>query len=51
MPITPILYSHTLGKASLCPVWPDKKRQMSMKVAQKWFHMKNDDFDTLTKIA
>ena len=25
-------------------VWPDKNRKMSMKVAQKWFHMKNEWF-------
>ena len=30
---------------------PDKNRQMSIKVAQKWFHKKNEWFDTFTKIA
>ena len=25
-------------------VWPDKNRQMSVKVASKWFHYKNDRF-------
>ena len=33
------------------PVWPDKNRQMHVKVAQKWFHKKMIDFDTFTKIA
>ena len=28
----------------LLPVWPEKNRQMSIKVAQKWFHKKNDRF-------
>ena len=28
-----------------------KNRQMSIKVAQKWIHKKNEDFDTYTKIA
>ena len=32
-------------------VWPDKNRQMSIKVAQKWFHWKMIDFDTFTKIV
>ena len=32
------------------PVWPEKNRQLSIKVAQKGFHQKND-FDTFTKIA
>ena len=32
-------------------VWPEKNRQMSEKVAQKWFHSKMIDFDTFTKIA
>ena len=31
------------------PVWPNKNRQMSIKVAQKWFHQKNDNFYTFTK--
>ena len=26
------------------PVWPEKNRQMSVEVAQKWFHYKNDRF-------
>jgi len=33
------------------PVWPDKNRQMSIKVAQKGFTRKMNDFDTFTKIA
>ena len=28
-----------------------KNHQMSIKVAQKWFHKKMIDFDTFTKIA
>ena len=32
-------------------VWPEKNRQMSIKVAQKWFQYKKIDFDTFTKIA
>ena len=28
--------------AGLESVWPDKNRQMSIKVTQKWFHYKND---------
>ena len=35
--ITKILYSSL-------PVWPEKNRQMPIKVAQKWFHEKNDRF-------
>ena len=31
-------------------VWPIKSRQMSKKVAQKWFHKKMKDFDTFTKM-
>ena len=31
------------------PVWPEKNRQMSIKVAQKWFHKKNDRFWNLYK--
>ena len=31
------------------PVWPDKNRQMSIKVAQKWFHKKNEWFWHLYK--
>ena len=30
-------------------VWPEKNRQMSIKVAQKWFHYKNDRFWHLSK--
>ena len=33
------------------PVWPVKSRQMSIEVAQKWFHWKNKDFYTFTKIG
>ena len=33
------------------PVWPDKNRQMSIKVAQNGFTRKMNDFDTFTKIA
>ena len=32
-------------------VWPEKNRQMSIKVAQKWFHQKKDNFHNFTKIA
>ena len=32
-------------------VWPDKNRQMSVKVAQNDFTRKIKDFDTFTKIA
>ena len=32
-------------------VWPDKNRQMSVKVAQKWFHMENEWLWHLSKIA
>ena len=32
-------------------VWPVKSCQMSVKVAQKWFHKKMKDFDTFTQIA
>ena len=32
------------------PVWPDKNRQMSIKIAQKWFHSKMIDFDTFKKL-
>ena len=28
----------------LLPVWPEKNHQMFIKVAQKWFHYKNDRF-------
>ena len=31
------------------PVWPDKNRQMSVKLAQKWFNYKNDRFWHLYK--
>ena len=31
------------------PVWPDKNLQMSIKVAQKWFHSKNGWFWYLYK--
>ena len=46
---------HPSGMTKLCvdqklciylaqpPVWPDKNRQMSIKVAQKWFHQKMID--------
>ena len=30
-------------------MWPVKIHQMSIKVAQKWFHLKIKDFDTLPK--
>ena len=37
---------------SLQSVWPEKIRQMSIKVAQKpFFARKMNDFDTFTKIA
>ena len=32
-------------------VWPEKNRQMSIKVAQKLFIRKMMDFDNITKIA
>ena len=32
-------------------VWPDKNRQMSIKVAKNDFTRKMNDFDTFTKIA
>ena len=32
---------------NLNPVWPVKSRQMSIKVAQKWFHNKNEIFGHL----
>ena len=32
-------------------VWPEKNRQMSIKVAQNDFTTKMIDFDTFTKIA
>ena len=32
-------------------VWPDKNRQMYIKVAQNDFNRKMNDFDTFTKIA
>ena len=32
-------------------VWPDKNRQMSIKVAQIWFHLKNEWFGHLYKNA
>ena len=31
-------------------VWPEKNRQMSIKVAQKRFHKKNKIFDTFKKL-
>ena len=31
-------------------VWPEKNRQMSIKLAQKWFYKKIIDFDTFSKI-
>ena len=36
--------AHSLGKKDYWPtsVWPEKNRQMSLKVAQKWFHYKKD---------
>ena len=34
---------------TLLAVWPEKIRQMSVKVAQKWFHQKNDTFWHLYK--
>ena len=33
------------------PVWPEKNRQKSIKVAQKCFYLKMVDFDTFTKIV
>ena len=36
---------------ALRTVWPDKNRQISLKVAQKWFHHKIIDFDNFTKIT
>ena len=33
------------------PVWPEKNRQMSIKVAKNDFTRKMIDFDTITKIA
>ena len=31
-----------IGKGRAQAVWPEKNRQMSLKVAQIWFHSKND---------
>ena len=36
---------------SASAVWPDKNRQMSIKVPQNGFTRKMNDFDTFTKIA
>ena len=36
-------------KPDSIPVWPEKNRQMSIKLAQKWFHYKNDRFWHLYK--
>jgi len=33
----------------MSPVWPVKSRQMSIKVAQKWFHKKYESFLSLYK--
>ena len=32
------------GTSRMQPVWPEKNRQMSIKVTQEWFHYKNDRF-------
>ena len=34
----------TFRRISSSAVWPEKNRQMSIKVALKWFHYKNDRF-------
>ena len=52
-----ILYLHQLkmsyvilqARGMYRPVWPEKNRQMSIIVAQKWFHKKNDRFWLLFK--
>ena len=38
-----------LKSVFLLPVWPEKSHQMSIKVAQKWFHSKNERFWQLYK--
>ena len=35
--------------ASFLAVWPVKSRQIAIKVAQKWFHLKNNRFWHLYK--
>ena len=47
-PLVSSMPSHCLS-LKYPPVWPDKNRQMSVKVAQKWFHWKNDRFWHLYK--
>ena len=42
--------AHYISLSLVCSV-TRKNSQMSIKVAQKWFHKKNIDFDTFTKIA
>ena len=40
-----------LGPCYSWPVWPDKNRQISIKIARKWFHSKNEWFCHLYKNA
>ena len=44
-----VLPYHLMPPLYTQPVWPEKNRQMSIKVAQKWFHEKNDKFWHLYK--
>ena len=40
----PKLSNKNLVYFLMLPVWPEKNRQMSIEVAQKWFHKKKDRF-------
>ena len=44
-----IKFWHQLQLCLLQPAWPEKSRQMSIKVAQKWFHSINENFWHLYK--
>ena len=46
-----IAYQSNLAFFEWGPVWPEKIRQMSIKVAQNDFTRKIKDFDTFIKIA
>ena len=45
-----LLYDFAFHWCHPAAVWPEKNCQMSIKVAQKWFHKKIDWFSHLYKI-
>ena len=44
------MFDNSWNKGDYWAVWPEKNRQMSIKVAQKWFHKKKNFLTPLQKL-